>query len=136
MVQADPRLDAAGLLEVAERMVDRGEGAPGELTPEDRRRLAWMLKDVCDAAWSSEPQRAARAADAVRRLLGTTDAPDAPEADEIGAVAAWTAGIAHLTRGEMGSALTCLDEAAHAFRARGEAHRVAETQVSKIVALA
>jgi len=119
-------------------MVDLGE-APSPALPASRRQsLAWELKDVCYAAWSSEPQRSARAAEALRRLC-PAQGPDAipPEQQrEIEALAEWTAGIACLTRGQMTEAAACFDLAGGIFRSLGQTHHAAETQVPKIMALA
>ena len=97
---ADP---AAGL---ARRMIEFGETPPPTLPAERRLALAWELKDLCYAAWSSEPQRAATAAEALRRLCAVPgpDAVPTRQQREIEALADWTAGIACLTRGDMSGA--------------------------------
>ena len=122
--------------EFARRMVD-GEVPPDPLSDEDRRELAWALKDLCYAAWSSDPQCAARAADALRGLcvLEGGDPIAAEGGREISALADWTDGIACLTRGQMTEATQCLDRAAEIFRALGQSHHAAQTQVPKIMAL-
>ena len=99
--------------------------------------VAWELKDLCYAAWSSEPQRAAKAAEALR-LLCAVPGPDAVpprQQREMEALADWTAGIACLTRGDMAGANACFDLAAGIFRGLGEAHHAAQTQVPNIMAL-
>ena len=124
--------------DLARRMLDLGEAPPPTLPVSRRQALAWELKDLCYAAWSSEPQRAAKAADALRRLC----VPHAPGAvqpqpmGEIEALADWTAGIACLTRGQMTEATASFDLAAGIFRGLGQTHHAAETQVPKIMALA
>ncbi len=128
--------DSAAVL--AGRMIDLGEAPSPALAPPRRQALAWELKDVCYAAWTSEPQRSAKAAQALRRLC------DAPVAEavapalqrEIEALADWTAGIACLTRGQMAEAAACFDLAAEGFRSLGQALHAAQTQVPKIMALA
>ncbi|MFZ2649050.1 MAG: CHAT domain-containing tetratricopeptide repeat protein [Burkholderiaceae bacterium] len=134
--------------ELARRMVDIGEPAPAGLNGEDWRSLAWTLKDLCYSAWSSEPQRAARAADALRGLcrIQTGRGPGPPGfaagavghplAAEIEALARWTAGIAQLTRGEMHAATQSFDEAARLFAQLGQVQHATQTQVPKIMALA
>ena len=125
---------AAGL---ARRMSELGEAPPPTLSAERRQAVAWELKDLCYAAWSSEPQRAARAAEALRRLCtahGTHALPPRQQR-EIEALADWTAGIACLTRGEMTEAAACFDLAAGIFRSLGASHHAAQTQVPKIMAL-
>jgi tetratricopeptide (TPR) repeat protein len=98
---------------------------------------AWALKDECYAAWSSEPQRAARAADALRALLtqARTRAEPPAHLSEVEALSEWTAGIAHLTRGEMEDATHSFDRAAAIFRSLGQAGHAVQTQVPKIMAL-
>ncbi len=133
--------------ELARRMVDAREAPPLALGGDDWRALAWTLKDLCYAAWSSEPQRATRAADALRGLCRTEPGPGrappehptrhvAPAVTaEIEALAAWTGGIAQLTRGEMLAATHSFDAAARLFATLGQAHHATQTQVPKIMAL-
>lgn len=133
--------------DLAVRMVDAGESAPPGLPGEDWRALAWTLKDLCYSAWSSEPKRATRAADALRGLCRVgpqagaasagSDAIDLshPMAAEIEALASWTAGIAQLTRGEMLAATQSFDNAASLFTGLGQSHHATQTQVPKIMAL-
>lgn len=123
------------LAERAARWVDAGEAAPADLAGTSRLALAWALKDLCYAAWSSEPQRAASAADAVRALSMRGGAGAPALAREIEALADWTAGIAHVTRGRMAEATLSFDRAAETFRSLGHADHAAQTQVPKIMAL-
>ena len=118
-------------------------------TPDSGEQLlavAWALKDLCYAAWSSEPQRAAHASEALHRLAvqcgprtepspRTADTATAAQLVEVQAVADWSTGIAHLTRGEMALAVECFDAAARAFNDLGDADHAAQTQVPKIMAL-
>ena len=132
--------------ELARRMVDSGEPPPIGLDTEDWRALAWTLKDLCYGAWSSEPKRAARAAEALRGLCrvdadaGSIGAlprvmSSHPMAAEIQALAAWTAGIAQLTHGEMLAATKSFDSAASLFTELGQPQHATQTQVPKIMAL-
>lgn len=123
--------------ELARRMIDLGETPPSALPPPRRLALAWELKDLCYAAWSSEPQRAAKAADALRRLCAgdPADTPAPEHLRETAALAAWTAGVANLTRGQMTEATLCFDQAAELFRGLGQSDHAAQTQVPKIMAL-
>ena len=73
--------DRDPVADLARRMIELGETPPPTLSVESRSALAWELKDLCYSAWSSEPQRAATSADALRRLLippvpGTVAAAD------------------------------------------------------------
>ncbi|PLS83543.1 MAG: hypothetical protein CYG59_00775, partial [Chloroflexi bacterium] len=92
--------------------------------------LARELKDLCLAAWMSDPMRATAAATVVEMLVERVDDP------EIRALAAWTAGIAALVNGQMEPALKVLDTAHAQLVALGQAHTAAATQVSKLIALA
>ena len=97
------------------------------------RAVAWALKDLCQQAWSTEPPRVVRAADALRGLLAAGVPPE--QAGEIRALAEWTTGIAHITQGQMVQAVRSLDLACASFRAAGLPDPAAQTQVAKIVAL-
>ena len=92
--------------------------------------LARILKDICQTAWSAEPSRTQKAAQALKTLsrLNPTD--------EIKAYQQWGAGIAELTRGRMKAALEALDESARIFIRRGQRHQAAQTRVAKLIALA
>ncbi|MFZ5549258.1 MAG: CHAT domain-containing protein [Pseudomonadota bacterium] len=128
-----PLAEATAPAERARRLLD-GDGSALPATPDPA--LAWALKDACYAAWSSEPRRAAQAAD----LLGATVAQwrGAGHAglDEPLALAAWTRGIALVTRGQMAEAVVAFDEAAQGFEGVGQPSPAAQTQVPKIMALA
>jgi CHAT domain-containing protein len=114
----------------------RAAGGSPPLPDADTLVKAWELKDQCYAAWSSEPQRAAVAAAALRALCaGDVDAHGDAIAREISALADWTEGIAHITRGQMADAVRSLDAAALAFRALGQRANAAQTQVPKIISL-
>ena len=128
---------SAAASEAANRLVDSGEVPRCAAAEVSTRMLAWALKDVCYAAWSSEPQRAAKAADALRALcvVERTRAEPREHVREVHALADWTAGIAHLTRGQMAEATHRLDCAAQTFRALGQTNHAAQTQVPKIMAL-
>ncbi len=108
--------------------------------------VAWALKDRCYAAWSSEPQRAAHAAEILQDLAvqyavqaepseRTADISNTAQLIGVRAVADWTMGIAHLTRGEMAPAVECFDGAAETFHDIGDSDHAAQTQVPKIMAL-
>jgi tetratricopeptide (TPR) repeat protein len=120
--------------DMALRIVDHGD-APPALGGRARDELAWALKDVCYAAWNTDPRRAAAAADALAALAGRTPAPRAgPTATD--ALARWTAGIAQIARGDMASATSSLDAAQVLFQQLGDTAHAIETQVPKIMALA
>ena len=131
------RLGSATATEVARHMLDSGETLPAEAAGDGALALAWALKDLCYAAWSSEPQRAPKAADALRALYVDQRACVEPPAHarEIEALADWTAGIAHVTRGQMAEAAQYFDQAAGIFRTLGQSEHAAQTQVPKIMAL-
>ena len=118
-------------------MIDSGEAPSFVAGSQGPLALAWALKDSCYAAWSTEPQRTARAADALRALCVKEGGCSEPGAHtpEVQALADWTAAIAHITRGHMAEATQCLDRAEATFRSLGQAGHAAQTQVPKIMAL-
>ena len=92
--------------------------------------LAYTLKDLCYAAWGSDPDRARGAASALAALAAVVDDPN------VQALAAWTAGIAALIDGRMEQAIAHLDDAAAQWTILGQPLQAAATQVSKLMALA
>ena len=93
--------------------------------------LAYALKGIYFDNYSSDPQLAARAAAATVDLAEVNDHP------EIRALAVWTSGLAALQlEGRVERAIRLIDDAAARFEALGRPHTAAETQVSKIYALA
>ena len=129
--------DEAEVTALACCWIDSGDAPPVAALDTDALALAWALKDQCYAAWSSQPRRAAKAADALRALCVGEGASAGPLAcaREVEALAAWTAGIADLTRGRMAEATGCFDRAEAIFRRLGQADHAAQTQVPKIMAL-
>ena len=91
---------------------------------------AWGLKQQCYAAWTSEPQRAAQAADALRQLADAW-----PALDEVQALAHWTAGVVCLNLGRMADAVAQLDASAGLWQRLGRPLEAAQTQVPKVMAL-
>lgn len=97
--------------------------------------LAWALKDLCYASWSSDPPRAVRAAQVLQRLRDASAAQSMPRLEEIAAIADWTTAIACLIQGDMEGALARLEAAASGFAAIAQPLHAAQTQVPKIMAL-
>lgn len=132
--------EAAGTVDWAARARESLRAAPPESllrTPSDRLALARALKDLCYEQWNSNPQEAAQAADALRRIQRAGPAGVATGDDrEVAALADWTQGIAHVSRGQMAEAVQSFDAAAHTFRQCGLPHPAAQTQVPKVMALA
>ncbi len=118
----------------ARALVESSAHTHAAMAASQRRAVAWALKDLCYAAWSSEPQRAAKAADALRDLSHRARAASAQET-EIEALADWTAGIACVTRGRLADAVAAFDRAHDAFALLGHADHAAATQVPRIMAL-
>ncbi len=127
-----PRLAA-----MAERLSSTGH-MPALADSAEALLLAWVLKDLSFAVWSSEPARAAGVSGAVCALLDRADVPPltAWHRQEIQALANWTRGVTHITCGEMAEAVPSLDAAAALFKGLGQAANAVQTQVSKIIALA
>jgi CHAT domain-containing protein len=119
------------------RLVDMGQLPDDDGPGDGLLALAWALKDECYAAWSSGPQRVARAAQ-VLAALAARDSPaasPAPQARELAALAAWTAGIADLTQGRMPQALLRFEHAEALFRGLGQDGPATQTLVPRIMAL-
>ncbi len=100
---------------------------------EAARAVAWALKDLCYEAFSSDPPAAARAASSLRALWQA--GVPAEQSAEVLALADWTAGISHLTQGQMAPAVASFDAAAAGLRSVGLPDPAAQTQVPKIMAL-
>jgi CHAT domain-containing protein len=116
---------------LARRVLD--STMPLQMAGEGSLSLAWALKDLCYEAWSSEPPRAVKAAQAVRNLF-VAGVP-AAQARQIEAIADWTWGIALILGGKMAEAVRFFDLAQSGFRHVGLADAAAQTQVPKIMAL-
>src|SRR5579859_799628 len=93
--------------------------------------LARVLNAYYDKAKASDPKRASGTARALTALATALDDP------EVAALADWTCGMAALQLdGHAEHALASLERAAERFRAVGQEASAAETQVSKVFALA
>jgi hypothetical protein len=96
-----------------------------------RRSLAWYLKNLAQSAWSLEPPRVPRHAQALHLLLLQEPTP----ADELLALRDWADGLAHLAQGRCEAALVPLRQAGLRFRRSGLALAAAQTRVPCTVAL-
>ena len=92
-------------------------------------QLAYALKELCQAAWRTEPTGSIHAADSLRLLANQNREP------EIEALAQWTAGIAALVAGRMEAAVESLNAADATFRSLTKEYQTAEVQLAKSVAL-
>jgi CHAT domain-containing protein len=92
--------------------------------------LAYVLKEICYDAWTTEPVLSVRAAAALKALA------EQSEDGEVTALSEWVAGIAALVEGQMEQAIVHLDAAAESFLSLGKDDTAAATQVSKLIALA
>ena len=120
---------------LAEQLVASGDAPPAELSDDERLALAWALKDLAYAAWSTSPLNVPKAADALRCLEQSTVGVETTAARELHAISGWIAGVADLTRGRMSEAIARLGDATRTFRDLGQRAHAAHSQVSKIVAL-
>lgn len=120
---------------LAHQLLEAGLSRPAINLGHDTVAVAWALKELCYGAWSSEPQRATKAAEALRALCEREHALPAESALEIAALADWTAGIAHITQGQMAEATHCFDLAAATFQSLSQSDHATQTQVPKIMAL-
>jgi tetratricopeptide (TPR) repeat protein len=97
----------------------------------DLRALAHELRQLYFDSYSSAPQLAAQAAEALAALAAQTPDP------EVMAVATWVEGLAELQiEGRVERAVERINQAEARFLAIGRAHEAATTQVSKVFALA
>lgn len=97
---------------------------------------AWALKDACYASWSSEPQLAVQAAQALADLAQDHAAQaDPAQQTELRALTAWTGGIALVTQGRMAEALSRFEQAGELFAGLDMPGNAAQTQVPRIMAL-
>ena len=93
-------------------------------------KLASALKEVCYETWTSEPTKAQNAAFALKSLVKLN--PN----NEILALSFWVSGIAEITKGKLESAIINLNKSAEYFLKINKEHEAAQTQVSKLYALA
>ena len=128
----------------AKRLVQRETTLANALAAHGALPIAWALKEFCYAAWSSQPQQSAQAADVLQALVGerrsmkyqASAETSAKTSAELAALAAWTMAIAHITRGHMADAVSALDAAEQGFRQLAQPAIAAQTQVPKVMALA
>ena len=111
---------------LAEQLVASGDAPPAGLGDDERLALAWALKDLAIAAWTSAPKKVPR----IRTTLDTLC-----EDGEIEALSAWVSGISELTKGRTSQAIPHLDDASVRFRSLGQRANAAHVQASKIMAL-
>jgi CHAT domain-containing protein len=120
--------------ELAARLVDAGNAEREALLRNNSAlgdvELAYILKDICLDAWSSQPPRALAAAETLRLLFRFNNHP------EIEALSAWSAGLEALVRGQMELAIENLDQSHGLFLALEKHHEATATRVSKLIALA
>ena len=93
-------------------------------------QFAKDLKDTCYGSWTTEPQKTRNAAKALKALYQIF-----PQR-EIRAQTNWVQGIVFLTEGKIEKAITEMDAASEIFKSLGKSYQSAETQVSKLYALA
>jgi CHAT domain-containing protein len=120
--------------ELAARLVEASDAERAVLLGDNSAladaALAYLLKEICYDAWTTEPVRSVRAAAALKALA------ERSEDREVTALAGWVAGIAALVEGQMEQAIVDLDAAANRFISLGKDDTAAATQVSKLIALA
>src|ERR1700749_2555223 len=123
------RAEVAALLASAEDEAGRAALLRGHSSLADPA-LAHALKEICLEAWSRDPARAVRAAEALRSLACVNPS------EEVAALRSWAEGIAALVVGQMEPAVAHRGDAEAGFRALCQPHAAASTQVSKLIALA
>ena len=98
---------------------------------------AWLLKDACYTAWTSDPVLVAASASTLRALADADASRALPltARQELAALASWTEGIAELTQGRMAPACDRLEHAATLFKGLDRDGPATETLVPRIMAL-
>ncbi len=92
--------------------------------------LAEEIKNTYYDSWTKEPQKTRNAAKALEVLS------EIISDDEAKALTNWVKGIADLTKGKTERAINHLDKAAQIFTSLEKPYKAAQTQVSKLYALA
>ncbi len=92
--------------------------------------LAEEIKNTYYDSWTKEPQKTRNAASALEVLS------EIISDDEAKALTNWVKGIADLTKGKTERAINHLDKAAQIFTSLEKPYKAAQTQVSKLYALA
>ncbi|MGI8639751.1 MAG: CHAT domain-containing protein [Pyrinomonadaceae bacterium] len=93
-------------------------------------KLAEEIKNTYYDSWTKEPQKTRNAANALEVLS------EIIFDDEVKALTNWVKGIADLTEGKTEKAIGHLDKAAQIFTSLEKPYQAAQTQVSKLYALA
>ena len=93
-------------------------------------KLAWIIKELCYAAWTSEPTKAQKAARALLSLYRFSST------DEIKALSLWVSGISDLTKGKLESAVQNLGASTNVFIGMGRDHESAQPRVASLIAVA
>ncbi len=93
-------------------------------------QLAAALREFCYKAWTSEPRKVSGAVAALRDLVGMTDEP------EIEGHLHWASAIEHLVEGKLEESLSSIDRSERIFLDCGNKLAAANTQISKLFALA
>jgi len=93
--------------------------------------FAEQIKDTYYDSWTTEPQKTRNAASSLAIMSEMF-----PQQEEIRGLAHWVQGIAFLTDGKIEKACHELDAAAQIFNSLNQSLRAAQTQISKLYALA
>ena len=121
---------------LAEQLVASGDVPPAGLSDAERLALAWALKDLAIAAWSTDQTLVPRASTTLAALLSAANSETKTASNrEISAVSDWVGGMGDITRGRMSDAIRHLERADVGFQVLGLAAPAAHTHVAKIIAL-
>lgn len=116
---------------LAEELVASEDQPSTELTGEQRLSLAWALKNLVDAAWSSKPTQVSRVWRLTQLLRNDASAVNT----EIDAICEWIYGIADIASGRMSDALNHLNQSTARFQVLGEHLHAAQAKVPQIMVL-
>ena len=123
------RRKLAEKLLAAQNEAERKELLEGNIDKADGK-LAYVIKDICLEAFSSEPSRTGETVKALNSLLDLNYQP------EIKACHNWVSGVAEITGGNLKKAIEYLEESAKIFHDLKKEHDAARTQVAKLIPLA
>lgn len=120
--------------DLAEKLIEATNSERGSLLRDisetDFLKLAFAVKEVSYEFWTTEPTKTENGALVLETLRKHSSNL------QISALAKWIKGISALTKGKPATAIKSLDEAAAFFLRADKEHEAAQTQVSKLYALA
>ena len=122
------------LAELANLLVESAPNARGALLranqPFDTADLARSLQEICYEVWTDDPPRVSVIVDVINEVANDSGS------DEVRAYADWMAAIKSLVAGELEECIDWIESSESRFNVLGKPHLAANTQTSKLYALA